>query len=253
MFVQKITAHYAVCANMSEDECWSIVEECQWNKDHDYNRIKKFLMKKYSREQMHEFNDFVQKKCGLLSKAIKQAEKSGKEFDLPYGGDSWSDLLNHMVGSGKAAFEKALANPKSLEKTKYVESFSYAIPFARISKPQSEESYPGEHDDDYDRLSEYGLHSRFEKYARVIENLAKNKDVMSVAGEEVKEVCTIIQDIRKKQYDKIPEKKAFKKLMDDIEQKLEEELPGKVYKQLPSLERHGLENIALDMQRHLKD
>lgn len=125
---------------MSESEFWKIVEDAGWGRSYKYDAIKKALMLKLKPKEADELNRMVGIMKGRLSKAVEDWERATGEHLDAYG-DSWGDLLAHVVGLGKREYERNLRDPSLLKKRyhqgKYVESFDYAIPTSK----------------DYDRLN----------------------------------------------------------------------------------------------------
>lgn len=124
--------------SMSDDMFWSIVDKSNWKKDFDYARINSFLTKSYDPLTLYQFNHKVSEKKSQLY----NLSDTNTCFESVYtGGDGFSDCVAHIVGSGKAAFEKCMNDPAFFSKfansNKYSESFSYAVPFVR-----QQEYYP---------------------------------------------------------------------------------------------------------------
>ena len=112
-------ARYAgeVDDQMSQD----FVEHVQWNKDHDYRRIENILRQtdpKISKELEHIYGE----KTNELN--IKLDDKVSGVSD-----DGYSDLLSHIVGSGKKLYDEVLRDwevaQDIIERREYEEGFQY--------------------------------------------------------------------------------------------------------------------------------
>lgn len=113
-------------AAMSDSEFWKLVDALGWGKDHSYKRIKAYILKNWSKEQVTEFKKVKDKLYDALYKRLFD-EVEG------VGDDSFSDLLNHIIGLGKREYDANMKDPsraqKRVNKYDFQESFSYAIPY----------------------------------------------------------------------------------------------------------------------------
>jgi len=112
--------------NVSEKEFWAFVSKVQWTKDHDYNRIKKMILRTMDKDSAKDLNDTYRQIYGKLHKHI---------FDKieGVGDDGYSDLVAHIVGSGKGLYDAVMNDPsiaqQIVEDRTYEESFSYSFPY----------------------------------------------------------------------------------------------------------------------------
>jgi len=108
---------------MTTDEFWVTVAEIGWGtKTTDTKKVKRFLMRK-GQEFCKEFE--------RVYREVDQALIDGG-CDL-HGGDSVGDCRAHIIGLGKAEYDKVMADQKVGEKRyadgDYTESFSYCTPY----------------------------------------------------------------------------------------------------------------------------
>jgi hypothetical protein len=116
-------------------EYWRIVDFIGWRKDGEDKGIKcseytdskkRKLMDAFGQVEMSHFSDWVWEKHQALYKPVDAAVEAQSEHY--YGDDSFGDLLNEIVGRGKAFYEAVLADPSKAVGMDYRESFSYVIP-----------------------------------------------------------------------------------------------------------------------------
>jgi hypothetical protein len=113
---------------MNDKEFWAIVAECDWGKDFDYERIKSYLMEKFTLEQASEFAQFISDKTDTLTE-FYDSKFNGEWYS---GDDGFSDLRCHIVGLGEDEFNRTVENVELMrdrwKEFEYEESFWYAIP-----------------------------------------------------------------------------------------------------------------------------
>lgn len=117
-------------AAMSESEFWRLTEPYGWGtRTTDYKKIKKDLMRKLTPEQATELSDAFWKLRGPLANALDPV--------VGIGGDSFDDLVSHIIGLGRREYQAVMRNPELAvarahapygSKEGYTESFSYALP-----------------------------------------------------------------------------------------------------------------------------
>lgn len=129
---------------MTEKRFWEIVKIVNWGKDYDYERIRIWMSKNLSLDEIKAFRKILDSKWSQLDKVVGERNPAGG------GDDSHSDLLYHVIGLGKKVFEANLADYMLLakrgdakygSKEGYTESFSYAVPY--------EDDYRNFHDENY--------------------------------------------------------------------------------------------------------
>lgn len=112
-------------ANPSDEEFWRTVDVVKWPSDHNYDRIKYQLMRMLTPPQAEglrrKYDKFYKKLNSLLTGHVDGV-----------GDDGYSDLLAHIIGSGKSAYDSIIDDPdiaqNIVDNNEYVESFSYAFP-----------------------------------------------------------------------------------------------------------------------------
>ena len=137
---------FKLSAAMSDAEFWDVIADIGWDgKSQDWDKIKKKLLTTLSPDQIESLNGAFEKAKGGLYKKIDlwekeeeiEAEEDGRRpRTLGLGDDSFSDLISHIVGLGKAEYDAVMKNPELAYKRAvgrgpdgFTESFSYAIPF----------------------------------------------------------------------------------------------------------------------------
>lgn len=108
---------------LSDDQLWKIIKRCQWEKDHNYKRIKEFLEKNYSKSMQTDIAMFVFEKQEELNVIF------GKKRGINVSDDGWSDLRAEVIGRGREFYNNISAKQlrKMANSLDYHESFYYAI------------------------------------------------------------------------------------------------------------------------------
>jgi len=125
---------------------WTIIESLDWhNRSHTeeraYDKIKFEFMHNYSERIAGQVREFVNARLSELYTAHDKYTESGVTAGYYGGDDSFSDMMNHVVGMGQKTFNAVMKDMTKLNKIKWVESFSYALP------------YTGEKMNDYENIS----------------------------------------------------------------------------------------------------
>ena len=110
----------------NEDVFWSIIDQLNWSKDKDYNRIKSELME-MDENFRDEISVFVSRKMIDLYDKYEQEWLSDPGIEV--SDDGWSDLRAEIIGRGETFY-----NEISVKKLKemalsmdYTESFIYSF------------------------------------------------------------------------------------------------------------------------------
>jgi hypothetical protein len=126
----------------TEDQFWAEVERIGWkdkNPKKFYKKIELDLLTRWDNEFIENFRNHMSTFTSKLSRAIERVEHS-EGVSCGCGDDGFSDLIHHVVGLGRETFERELADPmlaiKRGKEYRYVESFSYAIPYEREVKEE---------------------------------------------------------------------------------------------------------------------
>jgi len=113
-------------ANPTNEKFWETVKKAKWTSDHNYDRIKYQWMRELTPSQIE----------GLRRKFDKfRARLDNKITSVVHGvgDDSFSDVLAHIIGMGKEAYDAVMKDPslaqQLIDDNKYRESFSYAFPY----------------------------------------------------------------------------------------------------------------------------
>jgi hypothetical protein len=112
---------------MNEQEFWDLVDSIGWGtKTTDNDVVRKRLLNELTPEQMEQMREHFSEFQGQLYELAE-------EIDIEnVSDDGLSDLTAHIVGLGKAEFERHVNSPKEIQVRanlrEYTESFSYCIP-----------------------------------------------------------------------------------------------------------------------------
>lgn len=116
-----------------EPSFWMLVDKIGWGtKTTDFEAVQKAIMLKYSPLEAEALGDIKDKLFHALYQRLDQWEdtEEGKPFEM--GDDSFSDLVNHIIGLGKREYDAVMKDPKRAweraMKGLYEESFSYVFP-----------------------------------------------------------------------------------------------------------------------------
>lgn len=157
---------------MNKTKYDTILNEINWNTKADVPAIKRFLMEKYSPEEMEEFTTAFGENLVRLQRAISEYESEKGDINIG-SDDGFHDVTCHVVGLGDEALNAAIENPKLVEERyndhDYKENVYYAIPYR----------------DDYKMLT---LDYYKEKMAEIREDLGKidtmdKSDVLDIVEE----------------------------------------------------------------------
>lgn len=154
----------------SEEKFWDFVRRCDWSSDHDYDRIKYKILHSLTKEEVAVYLDTYSQFTNKLSIKLNNVVSGVSD-------DGYSDLLAHIVGSGKELYDAVMNDPsiaqKIIDNHEYVENFSYAFPYPEDWKmldknhwiKQAEKAIKEISDPDY-------IHSiKSEKVAKIYKNM----------------------------------------------------------------------------------
>lgn len=122
-----------------EDLFWKEVELIGWGDGSlDIDKAKRRLLHRWTQTFARSFNGVLGKLFDELTVALDRwQEETGRHLEC--GDDGYMDLRHHIIGQGKAQFEKILKDPSIaydiVESRSYAESFSYCIPDAGKANP----------------------------------------------------------------------------------------------------------------------
>jgi len=131
----KALGHRFEDEKLSLDRFWEIVEGINWGKDHDkmdLGKMKRHLMTTFPKAEVLGLQERHSEMRGLLAQTLRSWEKeTGEEIDA--FGDSWDDLVDHIVGCGKEEFDATVKDPsraaRRYDDHEYQESFTYCLPW----------------------------------------------------------------------------------------------------------------------------
>jgi len=117
---------------IEEDEFWSLIETFDWPSDLSYDRINSELLAGLYGPRGKTLaidNKFRSVKKALYEAIEDQLDYKGLEYEkvIGLGDDSFDDLLSHIIGSGRKAYNKAFKNPVFAGKQPRNESFAYSF------------------------------------------------------------------------------------------------------------------------------
>lgn len=115
---------------------WDLVSQCRWEEDHNYKRIRKFLMKTLNKEEIEEFSNCFNKAKEEIYKVLDAHDEycqNTKKRGFGLSDNGFSDLCGEIIGRGKSFFNSVKANPeiayKMAHKGEYHQSFIFSIPW----------------------------------------------------------------------------------------------------------------------------
>lgn len=121
------------------DEFWAEVALIGWKEKGNGSSTvtQKKLLRRWDDEFCESMRDIESELTSKLYHAVEKVESETGE-STECGDDGFGDLMAHMVGLGKEAYEAALADPmlviKRGQNHEYEECFSYCLPYARPLK-----------------------------------------------------------------------------------------------------------------------
>jgi len=115
--------------NNLEDQYWKQIEELEWAKDADYNRIEKYLKETLTISEAVQLKDFVRNKT--LALAVRFHDDWLGDPGIEVSDDGWSDLTNEVVGRGKEFYENITVEKlqEMANTMDYHENFGYSFQF----------------------------------------------------------------------------------------------------------------------------
>lgn len=119
---------------MTEERFWAIVEMADWpaRQTEDSDRGKIFLMSRLDRGEVHQLRGIYESLSNDLWLAVGNHLKSTDQV-IGVGDDGYGDLVAHVIGLGRAEYEKAMADPQVVVERgrarKFASNFSYILPW----------------------------------------------------------------------------------------------------------------------------
>lgn len=127
---------------LSDARFWEIVDQIDWRSmtgplargesPHiNFEAIRCELLLRHDESTIHRLEKAWNNKRKRLMKRIQEWENETGQ-SLPAGDDAFIDLVNHIIGLGKAEYDAVLKDPdlamKRAEAANYEESFAYTLP-----------------------------------------------------------------------------------------------------------------------------
>ncbi len=162
---------------VSDGEFWDFVRKTGWNKDQDYDRIKKMMLRTMNPESVKAMRDRFDNLYNILSRKINDEVEN-------IGDDGYSDLLSHIIGMGKKLYNDILQDPsiaqKIIDARAYEESFSYVFP----------------HDDDWKMNDPQHFMDQATKYLEDLSPLTTGKIQVTIHKEDVETIRDMVKRLR---------------------------------------------------------
>ena len=117
--------------SIKKEKFWYIIEKMNWVSDTDYKRISEEIKSGLygNEETMKSFLKRYFKYRYNLYEAVDTLSSNQYNKYIGLGDDGLSDLIAHIIGSGKEAYKKVKKNPKDFYDyvDEYRESFYYSL------------------------------------------------------------------------------------------------------------------------------
>lgn len=140
--------------DLLDNKMWDIIEKMNWDTrsrldSRAYEKIKVEFMREHDEDTAKLLDDFVTERYRELDRAYDAFEAEGNRAGDFGGDDSYSDMMHHVIGSGREVFEGVLEDLTMLDYVHWVESFAYVIPHFWVDGTSDydelDESYHVEH------------------------------------------------------------------------------------------------------------
>jgi len=111
----------------TEKEFWKLVKKVDWKSDNDYDRIKRYLLKNYTKEEIKDFSEIYSSFLDELY--IRFEDNWLVEPGISVSDDGWWDLRADVIGRGKDFYNNITV--KTLQSMAnnhdYEENFGYSF------------------------------------------------------------------------------------------------------------------------------
>lgn len=158
-------------------EFWDFVRKTGWNRDQDYDRIKKMMLRTMTPESVKEMRGRFDDLYNILDRKINDKVEG-------VGDDSYSDLVSHIIGMGKKLYNEVLQDPsiaqKIIDAHAYKESFSYAFPY----------------DDDWEKNDPQYFKDQATNYLEDLSPLTTGKIQVSINKEDADTIRDMVKRLR---------------------------------------------------------
>lgn len=207
---------------MTDSRFWEIVDFVDWPRE-DYKDVKVDLLMNMAPNEIDEFRDELGKRTSELREKFDEAYDEANA-DFYVSGDGLDDLVNHVVGLGKAFYKDHVEYPETLlsdyKGNNFVESFSYAIP-----RPT-----------DYEKLGTGYYQFRSTKYVESYKKIAENEKFSEDYRYKASRMASALEDFpslsgvaRRWKYADLIEEATQEALLDrmyEIEEELSDDING---------------------------
>lgn len=126
----------------TEEQFWAEVARIGWkdkNPHRFYRTVERELLERWDDEFLRTFRARMDELVASLYERVERFEQA-EQVSCQCGDDGFGDLMHHMVGLGREAYEAAMKDPmlvvKRGQELRYEESFGYCIPYARRATEQ---------------------------------------------------------------------------------------------------------------------
>lgn len=108
---------------LSNDQLWDLIDQANWQTDHDYARIN-HAFRALPESEFNQIAEFIGARVRELDDRFKN---NCLNNEIKIGDDGWLDLRSEVVGRGKDFFESITVDKlrKLAEEQDYYECFSY--------------------------------------------------------------------------------------------------------------------------------
>lgn len=222
---------------MTDQRFWEIVDSVDWPRE-DYEDAKIDLLMNTAPAEIDDFQDELNKRRRKLSSLFDEAREEVDE-DFYVSGDGLDDCLHHIIGLGRLTYENCVEEPQAIvdryRANDFVESFSYAVPYAT----------------DYEKLGTQYYHFRSQQSIDEYDEIATNEKFSEDYRQKAMFMVELLEDFPQNRSNVNYLKRHD---MIDAEEPTEEDLLDWMYETEEELEDdvHGwpVRNLVSDYRRY---
>lgn len=148
---------------MTDERFWEIVDSVDWPVE-DTDGAKVEILMNTAPAEIKEFRNELDERTSRLRELFSEAREDIDE-DFYVSGDGLDDCVNHIVGSGEHEYRVHVNNPEQIINTyrnrSFVESFSYAVPYATEYEKLGTDYYVFRSDRYMERYDEIATNEKF--------------------------------------------------------------------------------------------
>lgn len=110
------------------DNFWEFVRKADWQSDHDYKRIEKYITDNYNEIQQKKMRQIFNKLSSVLYNRFQEDWLGDPGIEV--SDDGWSDLRAEVIGRGKEFYDNITVEKlqQMAIDNDYHESFAYSFP-----------------------------------------------------------------------------------------------------------------------------